>query len=386
MIPRTLSASALGVAQTCLARYNAEYIQRSRTPGGAPALMGTSIHAGLEFYVQKAIMEKAIDPTWSNLSAAYEVAYQEIFQTSDITSDLFADGKDLTRKWWERTTFDDFTVLSVERKETFDIPTSAGTIPYTYIWDRCDEVEPGVIRVVDYKTGWRSISSEDMRKRIQPRSYALAAQIKWPEAKKIWIIYDMLRYEQVGTVFTREDNVSTWRYLKREAERIIATDENDPPEMLNADCGYCPISASCKALQRNVDTGGIHSLTPDQVAARKLEVEYQLKGLKVLGDLLDERLEAEAEHLDLFSWKTESGIGVEFTTRKTRKADKAAIQEIVGPVLTAKYGKFNITDIDRMLRAEPLTDEQRNKIKKAIFYERSEPTPKVTAPSYIEDD
>ena len=44
MEPKSLSASAIKNFQDCEAGYKASYIDRIRTPSGAPAELGTAVH------------------------------------------------------------------------------------------------------------------------------------------------------------------------------------------------------------------------------------------------------------------------------------------------------------------------------------------------------
>src|SRR5690606_25707099 len=158
-------------------------------------------------------------------------------------------------------------VLSVEQKLNFPIKTSAGMIPFTYILDRLDKIENGVYEVVDYKSIRAYIRPEELKGKIQPRAYALAIQIQYPDAEKIFVSFDMLRHnEKIGVTFTRQDNIDTYRYLQRAAERIIATDEDKTEETINEECKWCIKKTTCDTLARSVAAGTVHSLTIEQVA------------------------------------------------------------------------------------------------------------------------
>ena len=228
MIPKSLSATSLA-AYECPARWRVEYMNKPPSLSGEAAALGSACHQVLEAVViagyhtnphpaGPAAMGGVIDDLW-DIAAKNHM----------VPEDRYDEGRDLCHRWWDRQTWDGRYVLSTEKKETFPLKTSIGDIPFTFIWDRCDLLrgtpeEPLEIEVIDYKSYARPITSAVLRRRIQARAYAVAAQMKWKTVKKVWVTFDLLRYDAVGTVFTVEENRDTYRYLKEMAEKIIADD------------------------------------------------------------------------------------------------------------------------------------------------------------------
>lgn len=387
MIPRTLSASSLLVAESCLARWTAEYFHRAGSPGGDAANVGTSVHYALEMYVKACIIEETHEPTLSLIMDLYKMGYMQTFDTANLATENFMDGASLVEKWWKRTNFDGFKVISAEQKSTFPVKTSAGDIPFNYIWDRADQLGPKEYRIVDYKTVRLPITATGLKEKIQPRCYGLAGQIQFPDAERIWVQFDLLRHDPVGIVFTREDNAATWRFLKASAERLIDTDEKDPPEKLNPDCRYCVRKHACVTLQKNVMAGGVFSIDPETAPDRRAEVKYAMDALKVMADDLDKIILQHAESNMTLEWQTEK-TKVTIGARSQRSIDAERAAKVIGSDLVAQYGKLNITDVDKLLKPDnpQLTDDQKRQLKALIVRTTGEAGVKVAPVSPIDDD
>jgi hypothetical protein len=389
VIPKSLSASSLQVFTLCPARWQCEYLNRTPTPDNDAALLGTSCHGACEMWVEKCFIEKIMEPTLKLLLDFYQMSFITTFGTADTDSDLYKDGVDMLTKWHKRTSFDGFEVLSVEKKKSFDVPYMLDGqkhfVPYNYVMDRMDRLPDGSIRVVDYKSIRAYLTSDQLRKKVQARSYGLAAQIEYPDAPRIFVEFDLFRHDPVGVVFTKEDNANTWRYLKAEAQRIVDTPNTDAPEVLNSECQYCPRKAHCKTLNANINGEGIHSITPDQAVEMKYKIQSQLKGLERLLDEVDDLIMMEAVQRDELEWDTPFGH-VEITGQRRRTAQVQAIADIIGPDLMKKYGGLTMGNIDSLLKGTELTDEQKVSVQACVSKNPpSNPKPKITPASPIEE-
>lgn len=379
MIPKTLSASSILVSEACMERWRVENFERTPQEDGKAAQVGTTDHYALEHFVDEVYLQKITN--WSDtkrLFELYDEGYIETFRSGNFETDEYVDGKELLQKWYDRNRGGlENEVMSVEKKETFPIKTSVGEIPFTYILDRIDTEGDGVYSVVDYKTIRAIVRPEDMKIKIQPRAYALAVQIKFPDAKLIRVSFDMLRHDGlVGAVFTRDDNIATYRYLQRAAERVIATDESKAEETINEECKWCIKKTTCKTLAKSIAGGSVHGLELEEVARKKLQIDSQLLALKYAQEELDKILLTEAIQQD----STEFEIGqyeVKITSRKTRKANSNAIAHIVGPELTSKYGNFTVTNIDKMLKSGELDPAQYVQVKEQITTTHADPSAKI---------
>lgn len=384
MIPNSLSATSLDVFMNCPARFHAEKILKTPTPSGDAALRGSTVHLALELFVQKAIIEGTMPWVWEVLETFLLKAYKETFGSTDTDTEQFKDCVDMCKRWFARTDVRTVKVLSLEKRDEFDLITSIGKIPFVFIIDRLDELSPGVYRVVDYKSIRAYISPDDLRSKIQARIYALAIQILYPDAQEIWVEFDMVRHDtpNPGTKFTPQDNAATWYRLVEEAEKIIALDETDPinnplPENINNECMYCVRKSSCNTFLRHEAGGGIYAKTGDEAVKLKLEIQSRLKAMRILDEELNDIILREADERGEFTWKV-SDIEVKITAPKQRKPDMPAILRIMPPEIVERYGSMTLGTIDTLLKSGELTDEQVTQVKACIKQEWGDPKPKVT--------
>lgn len=375
MIPKTLSASALRTASLCLARYKAENIDYTpRTGDSTPANNGTALHAALENYVREVYIDKTKTPSLDYLVALYEAAYLKVFDVVVVDEIVYADGVEMLEKWYARTDLSAVDILSLETKHRFPLRTSMGEIPFSYIFDRLDLFEEGgrkILRVTDYKSIRANMTPDGLRGNLQARFYDLMIRIQAKkegiEYDEIHIIFDLLRHDSVGVIFDREDAEDTFKMLQDSAERILAAPDDNPPETLNSECQFCVRKASCATLQRNIAGGGLFTI-PDvaTAAAMRADVEAQVKGLNALQKELDEFLLAYGENNDVTQFETNSHRVKLFASGRRTITDTRAATKILGPDLMAEISRIGITEIDKLIKDDKLTDEQKTEISKLI--------------------
>lgn len=404
MKPASLSATALAVAQACPARYHAEHIQRSKGFGGVAANIGTAVHGGLEMFVKHCYIDKVETPSEKFIKECFGLSYAQTFGSFDNTTDEYADGFDLSTKWFKRThsdgTFDEpMRVVSVEIKDNFPVPTSIGPIPFNYIWDRFDEIRPGVFKVVDYKTNRWNFTFDQFKKKIQVRAYAMAAAIQLKKQEipyeRIIVEYDMLRHSPMGMAFTYEDNKAFWEYLRKTVEgQIIGIEDEDTqgepiplPEKLNPECLFCVRKAECGALKKNISVGGIHALSFEEAIDLRAQVNWQQSGLNSLATELENKITAEAKEKDMVEWYTQD-TKLSFAVSRSRKIDGERAKHVLGNNLWERYGKEQLTigNVDKLLKGDELTDEQKKELRGLIFTETGTPKLKLEPVNPIDDD
>lgn len=379
MIPKSLSASSILVSEACMARWKTENFDRTPQFSSEPANIGTSVHYALEHFVRDVYLEKKY--AWQDikhLNAYYQLGYIETFNSTNFDTDAFKDGAALVAKWYDRNKEGLANqVLSCEVKENFTIKTSAGPIPVNFIWDRADRISADEYAVIDYKTLRAPVNPQDLKQKIQPRLYALAAQIKWPDANRIWVSFDMLRYDEVGVVFTRDENAATYRYVQRAAERIIAIAEDEVEETLNPECKWCIRKTECDTLQRANAGGNPMGMPIEEVVKRAHQIDNQLIALKYAQEQLDKLIAGHLEAEDIF----EDVIGdyeVKMGSSPRRAvSDASSIASIVGPELSKKYGNFTVTSVDQMIKDGVLSSDQEAQVRAYVKTNWSSPRPKI---------
>lgn len=390
MIPKSFSATAMNVAELCMSRYAAESVAYARGISHTAATIGTSVHGALEMYVIQVHIEKKMEPSLSLLLDLFKMSYMDTFGSADLDTEDYRDGVEMLEAWFKRTDFSDRTVISAEVKTSFPIKTSVGDIPFNYIWDRFDQTGENEYTVVDYKTNRWAVNPADLKKKIQARAYGLAAQIEYPNAEKIWVNFDMLRHDgPVGIVFTRADNIATWKFMKEKAEQILATPEDEVKETLNPECLFCVRKQSCKALQSNISVGGVFSIASDEEASvnQRAMMEWQMKGLKSAIAELDVVILAEAKGRDITEFESEMyelNIGV----RKTRSIDPEMAANVLGEELFHKYGGRSLTmsNVDKLIKGSELDAAKKKQLRGLIFQKSGQPSVSINPKNAIDDE
>lgn len=360
MKPKTLSASAIEQYETCSASFKASYIDRVPNLSGDAASLGTVVHETLQEWVESGAYKTE---DLKDLLKMYEVHYASYF--TDGRS--HADGISMLKNWFNRQDWDGVKVLSTELKETFDLKVPGyGVIPFTYIWDRCDELAGDVIEVIDYKSYRMALQPDDLKSLIQVRAYALAAKLKYPHAKRIWVTYDLLRYDKVGVSFTDEDCRDTYRYLVGLAKRILA----DPgtSETLNPKCRWCVRKATCSTLEEHVVAGGELAVQDvDEAIDRRAELDYAIKALQTQVESLDEFIlkEARDEESGFTERKTEK-TSFKLGGRRTRTVD-SRITQIIPHETYVKFATMGAGQFDKMISSGLLTEEEEKAAQKLVI-------------------
>jgi RecB family exonuclease len=397
MIPKSFSATALHVAELCMARYEAEQINRGRGEGGTAASLGTSCHSALELFVKATKLSENPEPyTLENLLVYFRMSYMTTFGTADLDTPDYHDGIEMLTNWYNRTIWERYgypiKVISCEVKDHFDVPTTAGPIPLNYIWDRFDQIGEKEFRVVDYKTSRWDVRPQDLPKKIQARIYALAAAIQLKaqgiEYDTIWVVFDMLRHTDSGIVFTRAEITATWNFILRKAEDILATKEGESEERLNAECRFCVRKANCGALQKNIAVGGTFGIekAEDAIDLRAI-LTYQQSAINSAIEELDKLIETDLRERELIEIESDTHR-LYFKSSRRRQADPERIESIVGPQIFLQYGGVSITmaQLDKLKKDQRLTPEQRKQVEAMIFYKTGEPKVAIEAKSAIDED
>jgi hypothetical protein len=415
VIPKSLSASSIQGFEDCPAGWAADWYIKSPSPNNSAAALGSACHEALDYFVGTVDMHDLaaanllggppLQEFRSYLLSLFEDSYWRLFADPE----RLTEGQDLLSTWLLRQTQDYWTpnrsIIAREQKMNFLLPSSAGDITFNYIFDRLDRIdyEDGTfdIEVVDYKTTAFPLSPMGLKDKPQARCYGVAGRILQPEAAKVWVTFDQLRHEPVGIVFTRDENVATWKYLRRVAERIIATPEPgtlvvnqetgedeilNPPEMLGNGCRFCIRAATCETLMAHVDAGGILAINDVPTAAKKMsDIDAQIGALnavrtnleKFLGEWLAEQEEAEAEV---------PGFRVYATAKKNRAVDSDMVKRELPDEVAAEYGKIGVTAVDKILKDPRVSTEAKATIKGLVTKNFSSPTVRVSPNNAIDGD
>lgn len=374
MRPKTVSASALTTAAGCLARYKAENLEF--TPRDSPSVaadIGTSCHHALEAYVKRVYMDKTDEPSLELLLELYVIGYRETFDSHDIKTPEFKDGKEMLEVWFDRTDLSDVTVLSVEEKWRRPLPTSAGEIPLTFIWDRCEfQVENGrrVLRIVDYKSIRANLTPDDLRVNLQARIYAMTAMIMYADQgiDEYQVVFDLLRHEPVGVVFSAEEARETYDEVIAMTERILRTPLDRTPETLNENCSWCVRKTTCSALRRNIAGGGlkaVEAMPLEEQMALAFELQAQAKAAALAADDIKGAIMTTLNRSEKNKLHAGDYVAA-ISTRRMPSIPTSTAIKVLGADLVASSGKVTQAALKKLLTTNQITQEQHDEVMNSI--------------------
>lgn len=366
MLPKSVSASAFEAFE-CPARYKATSLEKVPEMSAAPASKGSVWHNVLERWVLEG--HHTPQAEFSVMEQIAEEEYYKIFPEPNYLDEIMK----VLKKWYGEHG-DDYwegrEVFCAEVKETFPMETSQGVIPVTYIMDRCDILERDddgnatEIEVVDYKSFINPVKEEDLKHKIQPRLYAVAAQLKFPHAKIIWVTFDLLRYGEVTVRFRIGENRKSYIHIKKLIEKILASDGTE--EVLNHGCRWCVRMNECGHYQEHAEAGGpLGYTTIEDLLNRWAELKWMADAIKTqeteFKDAVFELAERQDITLEGFSTDT---VRINLGGRTNRKIDPHRLRKIIGDDLYADIAKPPpLKAIDDMIKDGTLTDDQAGAIK-----------------------
>lgn len=366
MRPKSVSATSLTTARGCLSRYYAENIEYARGFDNPHGKLGGVVHSALQDYVQRVYIDKVEQPSAESLATLYELHYMKAFGVPVDGDLLWEAGKEMMERWSDRETehFTNRTPITLEQKKFFMLQTTAGDLKVNYILDRFDQIGPaedGVYAVIDYKSQFKNLNERELRKLLQPNLYALAMFLEMPHIKELQVTFDMLRYDLITIVITKDEARQTMKDMVETIQLILDTPDDNVPETLNTACNYCIRKATCKTLLKNIEVGGLFSLDLNGQVDLITEIELKMKGMKALKDELETVVEetlGQEQTTELFTGRSRA----HFTVRGQNTITSVdEVRRIVGDPLFFRYGKtdIGIGQFDKLRKDPTLTDEQR---------------------------
>jgi hypothetical protein len=195
----------------------------------------------------------------------------------------------------------------------------------------------------------------------------------------------------VGRVFSREQNIATWRRIHNGYDMILEAEPNDEgnyPETLNSECLFCVRKTSCNAYLKNVAAGGVFSFgSPEEIVDRRALLQWQVKAATAAIKELDELILEQAKTEDVKVYESANNR-ITFGVSSRRDVDPRMVEMVVGSELFSDYGgkKIAMGQFDKMMKDPRVSPAQRAQLKNLIHYNLGDPTVKVESRSYDEDD
>jgi RecB family exonuclease len=369
----SLSPTAIETYLDCPASFEYQYTGFKVTHGtNKAANFGSLCHAVLENAVAQGIpmnksltLPERIDRVNQILNALYPAYLPTMAELPDALSVIEMWMTRLDKEWHNRE------VISVEQRRTFYIPSARqGDVPINFIIDRLDRLidQPtGFYEVIDYKTIRRTLTPTDLRSKVQAVLYGLGVQMMYPDAKNVWVTFDLLRYgTEVSTRFTIDDNRTAYKWLVSVVKQI--TEDDNPEERIGPGCRFCPRSHICATFQGHASADGFVASTASVEAAvdAKFKMETVIAALSARLTEVDTFLLDAFEQNDVYELETAEVVAYMSKAGGRRTVDTDEATRILGPALVGQFGTIGVTAIDKMIANNLLDPQQKSMIMKAI--------------------
>jgi RecB family exonuclease len=348
--------------------------------------MGSMVHDSLE-WLYKLAQDSNI-ASKETLLEKYDKLWNENWVDTirvikkDLTADNFKEtGKTCLEMYYDRYhPFDQAITIGLEERLMIELPENKKMQGYI---DRLDKIGDGHFAVHDYKTSNRVPPQNKADKDRQLGLYALAVHQRYPEVKKIDLIWHYVRFDEEVRSSRDEKQldsmISTTVSLINEIE--AATERKDFPTKTSMLCNWCEFKAQCPeyshqyASQNDAPTLSTTTISAVQAAEtvdKLIELKEKKKNLSSDMDAMMETLESQ-----LFNYSKESGHTVVFgkdykasfsTTESVKIPSKKDLKryELESSLkeleLWDDVQEMSVWKVKSMLKSEHWSEEQKKKI------------------------
>jgi len=236
------SYSALNTFQTCGLKYKFQNIDKIKTPKSKEAIFGTIIHSVLKFLHTP----QAIPPTIEEVLEYYNNLWNsEIYEDKQEEVAVLSNGVRILQDYYAKNNPKNFNIIDLETRFNLDITediTLAGII------DRIDKLEDGSFEIIDYKTGKKLPSQQDIDNDFQLSIYNMAITDRWPKLDQPikLSLYYLKHGIKLSSLRTPEQIAQTKQIILDIIEEIKKGNFVPTP---NALCDWCGYQKECPMFQ-----------------------------------------------------------------------------------------------------------------------------------------
>lgn len=297
---KKLSASRINTYKDCEFKYFLDYHLKlpEMRESNVYALKGTCVHEALEYYARFKMEEEEnaeedyevtllnfykreklweiddrpphkgfphpVEKTcescpWATKDDKCRIADTPISVVKGCPRPNFEDDLALTKKTIDNKAYDIFNRKIIGTEVYFKDDLGDGLIVNGYI-DMVTEIDKDTIEIIDFKTGNRAKSYNEMRKDPQARTYSLVAHKMWPQYKYVQMTLYFLRKRTVTCIFTKEDDELTLKSLQRAWHNIRTNENPSRPHRSMWLCNFCIGHDRCGEIREHFKTNGRFNL------------------------------------------------------------------------------------------------------------------------------
>tara|TARA_B110000014_G_scaffold40986_1_gene26946 strand:- start:49 stop:1260 length:1212 start_codon:yes stop_codon:yes gene_type:complete len=387
------SHSRLGTYENCPFQYKLRYVNKIKPILGnsIESFMGSMVHDSLEWLYKLAQDSNII--TKATLLEKYEKLWNENWDETirvikkDLTADNFKEtGQTCLEMYYDRYhPFDQAITIGLEERMMIELPENKKMQGYI---DRLDKIGDGHFAVHDYKTSNRVPPQNKADKDRQLGLYALAVHQRYPEVKKIDLIWHYVRFDEEVRSTRDEKQLDSMISSTVSLINVIeaATERKEFPTKTSILCNWCEYKAQCPeyshqyASQKEMPTLSTTTISAVQAAEtvdKLIELKEKKKNLSLDMDAMVETLESK-----LLNYSKESGHTTVFG--KDYKASFSTTESVKIP------GKKDLKryELESSLKELELWDDLQEmspyKLKSMLKSERWSEEQKKTISSYLD--
>ena len=312
------SHSRLGTYENCPFQYKLRYVDKIKPILGnsIESFMGSMVHDSLEWLYKLAQDSNIVSK--ESLIRKYEDLWSENWKDNirvikkELTADNFKEtGKTCLEMYYDRYhPFDQAITIGLEERMIIELPEDKKMQGYI---DRLDKIGDGHLSVHDYKTSNRVPPQAKADQDRQLGLYALAVHQKYPDIKKIDLVWHYVRFdEEVRSSRTQQQldtMVENTVNLIKDVEK--ATDLKNFPTKTSILCNWCEFKAQCPEYSHQYASENVVPVldTTTMTAAQAAETVDKLVELKEKKKTLSADMDAMIETLEskLITYSKESG-------------------------------------------------------------------------------
>jgi putative RecB family exonuclease len=290
----TFSHSRLSTYEQCTLRYKYAYIDKLKTDVSTTieAFMGDMVHQTLEKLYKDLKFEKI------NTLDELLVFFDDIWVTNwsdeiiivkkDYNQDNYRDiGRRMIRDYYE--TYHPFNQSRTIGLETQDYMDLNDEYKIHVRIDRLASPEDGVYEIHDFKTNSTLKTQEDLDQDRQLAIYALGVKTKYPDAKKIILIWHFLAFNKEMRSSRTDLELETLRNDTIDLIKKIESETTFVPKVSGL-CDYCQFKSVCPEWSHSFVEDVITKEEGSKLVDEYGELKRQEKELQKRIDEINEKL------------------------------------------------------------------------------------------------
>ncbi len=247
-----LSYSQMNGFSICPKQYRYRYILNLPSPPSAAQVLGTAVHQSLKDFYQ-GVKTRVMEGKEEELLEALKKTWQSVgFDNKDHEKDTYKKAEGMLSAFYKK----DFSEEKMSKVLVLEQPFSIRLSPDLRIGgviDRVDDIGNREVEIIDYKTGGKVPSQNDMDKNEQLTMYALAASDEsnrswWsrPTDKMKLSLWFLDSKEKVSTTRTAEEVLEMRKKITETAEEMSNSDFKAKPGR-PFPCDFCAYKLICDA-------------------------------------------------------------------------------------------------------------------------------------------